>query len=336
MKPMRLMCGLVAAAVLAVNVATTALGGTIRDDRSDQLYLDLAAQSKYNSVGLIQISTLTGNYLGSGTLISDQWVLTAGHMVYDATSLSFTVGGSTYTSSQWMAYSKYNGDLLAGYDIGLAKLDSAVVGINPAERYTGSDELGMVGTMVGYGMTGTGLTGAVDFDWQKRAGQNVLDVLYKKGGKPKDAPRILLSDFDNPNDAGDNAYGSATPLDLEYSPAPGDSGGGVFIEVGGLTLLAGVHSFGASYDGDTNSDYGDVMGNIRVSEFNAWIDDILAGNTDSGGKGNKGGNGGNNGGGPKNRELGPIVSNAVIPEPGTLALLAFGAGVAGLLRRRRA
>ena len=71
-------------------------------------------------------------------------------------------------------------------------------------------------------------------------GDDYIDALLNTRGKS----RVLLSDFDNPNNASDSSWGSSTPLPLEYLIAGGDSGGGLFINVDGIDLLAGVHSFG--------------------------------------------------------------------------------------------
>jgi hypothetical protein len=53
--------------------------------------------------------------------------------------------------------------------------------------------------------------------------------------------------------------------------APGDSGGGVFLNFDSQFYLAGVISFVAAADGNANADYGDVSGFGRVSTFAPWI-----------------------------------------------------------------
>ncbi len=263
-----LVCGV----ALSLCSRATSFAGVIRDDRLQSDYLNLGALPAYASVGMIQERTASGGYVGSGTLISSNWVLTAAHMVDKATSMNFTVGGTRYTADKWVANPSWTGNLGAGYDIGLIHLSKTVGNVTPATRYTGTSELGKTATFTGFGMTGTGLTGATTFDGRKRAGQNVVDWLY--GGNSKTA-RLFLVDFDDPHSAIYNHTGSSTPLGLEYLIAPGDSGGGDFIDFGKGSQLVGVNSFGMSYTGTPNSSYGNLSGHVRVSAFNSWIDSVI-------------------------------------------------------------
>jgi hypothetical protein len=240
----------------------------IRADRTDSQYVTLGANVAYAGVGRFDGTTSNSSFIASGTLIAPDWVLTAAHVVDQATSLKFTVGGSTYTGNSWTAYTGWTGNLMAGYDIGLVHLNSSA-NAKAATLYTGSAEFGQTATFVGYGMTGTGQTGATRLDGKKRAAQNVIDGMQNS--------RLFLSDFDNPNSRRDSMFGSSTPLNLEGLIAPGDSGGGVFITTSAGTFLAGVNSFGAAWDGRVNSDYGDVAGYTRVSAFYAWINSVIGG-----------------------------------------------------------
>lgn len=325
------------AGILAVATAGSLLvahlsasAGVIRHDRAEQDHFDLA--TLYPSVGQFKGSTPDYDFFASGTLITSNWVLTAAHVVDDASSLEFTLGSTKLAATNWYAHPDWDGDLGKGYDIGLVELSNDFPDVAPAKRYAGTDEVGKVGTSAGFGMTGTGETGAVTFDGKKRAGNNVVDALLRTPGKDN---RILLSDFDNPLDPADSSWGSSSPLDLEYLIAPGDSGGGLFVEVDGIDWLAGVHSFGwGRLDGDPNSDYGDASGHTRVSSFNAWIDSVL----------NPGGSGSDDGSddGKTNNGKGggrPFTLSALqvqdVSEPGSFILLAGALGLLAVGLRRR-
>lgn len=235
---------------------------TIRDDQPDSSYLALAAETEYASVGLFVNSW---GYTGSGILIAPDWVLTAAHNLILANSGTFTINGIPYASSSLFLNPGWqNNNPFGGYDFGLVHLAEPVQGVTPAVLYEGSSEIGQTAVFVGYGFTGTGLTGYQTLDNQKRAFQNVIDGDF---GNPS---LLLGSDFDNPS-IPDNGFGESMPLPLEGSVAFGDSGGGVFITVGQQSYLAGVISFVAATDGNANGDYGDLSGFGRVSAFNSWI-----------------------------------------------------------------
>ncbi len=247
---------------LATFLQTATWGATIRDDQPGSSYLDLANLLDYAPVGSFVNSW---GYNGSATLIAADWVLTAAHNLTAASSGTFTISGSAYSSAQLVIHPSWNGDAFNGYDIALVRLETPVAGVAPAALYPGSLEIGQTATFVGYGFTGTGLTGWQTLDSQKRAFQNVVDGDF---GSPS---RLLGSDFDNPHTIADNAFGAAVPLALEGCVAPGDSGGGVFLHDGFQSYLAGVISFVAATDGNANADYGDVSGYGRVSAFVPWI-----------------------------------------------------------------
>ncbi len=263
-------------ALTVVLSAHTAHSITIRHDVADASYLGLAGNSLYRSVGELIVTTGSGGARGSGTLIGNHWVLTAAHVVDDALSVTFnTYAGQSFSASSWIVHSSWTGSLSAGWDMALVQLSSPINTITPANLFDGPTEVGYIGTMVGYGRTGTGNTGDTLDSGTRRAGQNMIDG--HGGGVVGSlnltgwSDRLFWSDFDSPSSTLESLMGGNTPLSLEASIAPGDSGGGTFIEVDGTTYLAGVHSLGASIDGQTNSDYGDVFASTRVSRFLDWI-----------------------------------------------------------------
>jgi hypothetical protein len=247
-------------ASLAVNPSSTR-GSTIRDDVPDSEYTDLAANAAYDAVGTF---VDTGGYTGCGILIAPDWVLTAGHVTDIASSGTFTVDGNSYSANQLVTDPAWTGNVFAGGDFGLAHLSTPVTSVTPVMLYTGSAEFGQVATWVGYGFTGTGLTGyQTSLGNQKRAFQNTIDRNFGN-------PSVLIgSSFENPL-----TFANAQPL--EGCVAPGDSGGGVFISIDSQDYLAGVISFVTSTNGTVaNSSYGDLSGAGRVSAAIPWIDSVV-------------------------------------------------------------
>lgn len=263
-------CGLGALVLIWTGTASVR-AGTIRDDVSDSLYTQLATDPAYDAVGKFTWTEGATSYLASGTLIGNDWVLTAGHVVDSATAaaMSFELDGVTYGASELVAYDGWTGDVSQAGDLGLVHLTQSVPSVTPAILYDGSSEVGSTATVVGYGKTGTGLTGDIYPAGTKRAGNNLIGGLGDVIGYSTNS---LMADFDYPDPT---ATGKAICLPLEYLAAPGDSGGGWFIEENGVSYLAGVTSFGYATDGYIDSSYSDIMGATRVSNYLDWIDSIV-------------------------------------------------------------
>ena len=275
----------------AVALGVSSFAITIRHDVADADYINFGAS--FTGVGQV-----LGNVgAGTGTLIANNWVITANHVTRNNPNLRFVVGGTTYFAQTVFERGGYDpNDLANGNDLALIKLTTSVVGAATYGLYTMSDELGQVGITVGAGRTGTGLTGDVTNSSTMRAGTNMIDLFWDARA------RALVNDFDS-GSAPDNFTGSATQTALEHGVAPGDSGGALFIQKNGQYLLAGVTGFRWSADGINNSDYGDGGGYSRISAADniAWIQ-----------------------------------QTAGVPEPGTMTLLGLGVAAFVAKRRKKA
>jgi MYXO-CTERM domain-containing protein len=293
--------------------APAAEAGTRRHDVDDINFTNLAADPRYQSVGRFFYSVGASSYIASGVLISPEWVLTAAHVIEGndflgggVSNMTFTLFSGmdsfVYTAMEWIPHPGWavtSGDYLAGYDIGLVRLSSSVTGFQPAAFYPNDSLDIQAGTIVGFGNTGTGLTGfQLGTLGTKRAGQNMIDA---QGDGATISSGILFGDFDHPDDPSESVIGASAPLALEYLSAPGDSGGGLFITEGVNTYLLAITSFGWGYtDGNPDADYGDLAGFTATRPFEAWIETTTA-----------------------------------VPEPGTWAAAVLLVAAALILRRRR-
>jgi hypothetical protein len=240
-----------------------AQASTILNDVDPQAYRDEAAL--YPMVGKVGGT----GFQGSGVLISDRWVLTAAHVAAGKTNGTFSVGGVNYQIASAQTHPD-NPPFSTTYDVGLLYLSTPVSGVEAATMIRlGAPEsvLGREAVWVGHGFTGTGTSGyqsPTDF----RAFTNVIDGLTPFAGLPGPS---FYADFDSPDGTGNSLSSDAAPTRLEGNVAPGDSGGGVFIEIDGSFHLAGINSYTSGFSPGLNSRYGSLSGAANLHYFHSWI-----------------------------------------------------------------
>ncbi len=274
---------------------------------------------------------------GASLLSTGKHVLTAGHCLFSFdTGLQYSTTDFTLDFGNGLLLTPERFYVRPDFDLFRVDNDIAIIELPevlPAtiaryDIYRDSDEFGQIGTKVGFGGHGTGDTGVPvipeSFDDQKRVGQNVYDAPGEllNGLIPGFSilPGTQLAyDFDNglaENDAFGTVFG-ADFVDLglginEVNSALGDSGGPTFIN----GLIAGLTSYG--FGGDlsvdllgtdvtpniTDSSFGEISVDTRVSAYAKWIDNVLA------------------------------DGNTSIPEPGAVTGM-FAVGMGLLLKRKR-
>lgn len=238
--------------------------------------LDFVPDASYVAAGIgnpaagkLLYSNNAGDQRGC-VLINDQYVLTAGHnMPGGTTTVTVLIDGQLYNATTWTRHTLYNsGNLVNGYDFSVAKLDARVRHVAPLPMMASTTAaIGLTGTLVGHGASGTGITGQVSGPIVRRGGTNVIEQLAGY-------PNIFLTDFDNGAAVNNTMPGSsATPTALEFNVGDGDSGSPLLVTIGNEVQIAGITSFRARLDGGTNSSiYGSLSGFGRVGTIKTWAE----------------------------------------------------------------
>ena len=203
------------------------------------------------------------------TIINESWAITAAHctqserlqnQIASGEGYSVTVNGKPMLLDGITHHPTWTGRANSTtFDMALLHFKTPVSDITPIDIYRDTDEVGKVVSMLGWGGTGTGLTGVKGNDAQFRYAENLVDA----------ANDIWIDwDFDNPEENPDKV------LPLEGISGPGDSGGPAFIKVGDSFKIAGISSHQITR-GQPEGSYGVTERYTRVSSAVEWIESTI-------------------------------------------------------------
>jgi hypothetical protein len=264
---------------------------------------DLLAQPGYAATGWVEIVEGASRFRGTGVLLANNWVLTAGHnwLAGAVTGLTFHHQGLAYAArpGSWIQHPGWTANpqvgLGQGSDLGLFQLEIPPEGVTPASLYAGSAELGTMVTFLGAGSAGIGSEGprlnpaalfyagtnTIDRVLEFDAGGGLLGFDFDDGGNARNS-LAGSTVFDVDGVALDSVAGASllsqssfpSPTALEATSAAGDSGAPVFADFGSGPELVGLVSWGVNPAAPFNlygSTYGDVAYLTRVSSSRDWI-----------------------------------------------------------------
>lgn len=253
-----------ASCVLLASLATAASAIVIRHDVPDAAYL--ARESDFPAVFSLY-RTKAGHNECIATLVSARFAVTAAHCARETSLLAAASPGGTGYEVK-VAGLPARIDRVIHHpgdgggrppDIALLRLIGPVTHVAPLPLYRGTQEVGQVIVMPGWGGTGNGQGGLGTEDGLFRVAENRVD---------RAEDRRLVWRFDNP------AQGTA--LTLEGISGPGDSGGPALLRTPEGWQVAGVSSSQDTMDGAEGL-YGVEEYFVRISEFTPWIDAEIGG-----------------------------------------------------------
>lgn len=250
------MTNLIKSIVLSLLILTSSLfGGTIDPLTEDSKYIEYG--NKFNFVVSIHGMYKNGTmFAASAVVIDKEWILTAAHVVKDIETCGIHYNNSTVILvDRIITHDDFKHESFGKGDISLCHLRSNLELDFYPSLYSDDNEIGKVCSIVGYGSTGTFLTGAISNDSKKRGGSNVIDAIY-------DEYLLVCSPSKTTKER---------RTELEFIIAPGDSGGGLFID----GKLAGINSCVFAEKRSPKSQYGDEAGHTRISKYVSWIKDSI-------------------------------------------------------------
>lgn len=244
---------------LAIGAAQIGAAGTRAPETADEKHVEFGKE--FPAVVRIKLKCaekfktpegelLTVYQVGSAVIIRPNWCLTAAHIFNGAVGAPTIImdDGSEIVAAKSVSHPDFNHDKIGWHDIALVYTPQTFKLLKYPTLYEDFDELNKLATISGYGDAGTFHTGGGKYDHRRRAGRNMIDrVVFG-----------MLTCTASPKE-------SALPL--EFLIAPGDSGGGLFID----DKLAGISSFIAG-KGKPTGKYGDEACFTRVSLYVPWVE----------------------------------------------------------------
>ena len=253
--------------------------------------------------------TGTGELLAGGNDTTGYWVLTAAHVVFSETRMVplladaanefvdvqiFTPDfpdGVMVRATQVIVNPGYidTQHFLLGNDLALIHLDAvdrfgvavpAAVKTQGFQIYTKSDEVGQVFEQIGFGRFGSGGAGSYGKDDQKRRAWNIFDATGAATGY---VDTQLVFDFDDGTAAHDamgvmygihNVDTTLVNSKQEGMTAQGDSGGPALIDGKIAAICSGGGGSLADINTQTDSSFGEIGWETRISSFAPWINSI--------------------------------------------------------------
>lgn len=234
----------------------------IRDDEPDASYL--AAATAFPSVGIwfngamictatvVEVSGGNGWAVTSATCVGGMpGEFRLGDDYNNPTSIHPVVSASPHPS--------YDGS--PDHDLAVIRFVGATAATPLSPIYTGTDQYGQMASFVGYGLTGTGITGGTTASTLKRAATNEIDRVGSGG-------LTHIADFDDPGNPGASSMGSTSPLALEGMGCFGELGAGIFVDFGGGAgqELIGTFATLTNVSGGSLCDYGDTSESVSLVE----------------------------------------------------------------------
>jgi len=237
----------------------------------------LGASSPFNAVGALDIHSGGFFYRGSGTALSPNWVLTAGHNLDlndngspdTGLSINFNLPGyGTFVASAFYTCPDFTGfgNPSIQRDLGLLYFEQPLPdSLSFPTLYTGLT-LGDQAALGGFGRSGYGnygYTTAASLT-DRRIGWNAIDS-FEADDQGGGFNAMFSYDFDSPGTFGqpNGSLGN----NIESLIGPGDSGGPLLLLDGSGYTIAGVNTFTEGYGGR----FGDIGGGVVVAPYLDWI-----------------------------------------------------------------